>query len=204
MQRIKSARSVTRTASARISKTRIATALTATTLIAVASLVTGCGKADSGPHTHADSPPAPNISLGAAIIAGDDDAVRAHIIAGTPINTPNATGDTPLSLASVMGRKYAVEVLVGAGVELETKNKSGATALFNAAFFCHPDVVRVLIEAGADTATTDANGTPILQVMETPWAQIEPVYESLYRAIGMPYDASQIESVRPRIAELLR
>lgn len=204
MQRFNSVHHAIRTVSTQTSKSLIATILTATTLTPTTLLVTGCGEADSAPQAHADSPPAPEISLGAAIVGGDDEAVYAHILAGTPINSPNVTGDTPLSLASVFGRTYAAEVLVGAGAELEIRNKSGATPLFNAAFFCHPDVVRVLIEAGADTKTTDANGTPVLQVMEMPWAQIEPVYESLYRAIGMPFDAERIESTRPKIAELLR
>jgi ankyrin repeat protein len=184
--------------------TRARTAIFAAILAAPSLLLTGCGQADAEQQAHADRPPAPEISLEAAIIQGNDDAVRAHIIAGTPINTPNATGETPLGLAAVMGRVYAAEVLVGADAELETRNNSGTTPLFNAAFFCHPEVVRVLIDAGADTGTTDANGTPIRQVMETPWAQIEPVYESVYRAIAMPFDADRIESTRPTIAEMLR
>ncbi len=186
------------TAAARAGALLIAACMTAATLV-----TTGCGDTGSASAAHADRPAAPAISLDAAIIAGDDNAVRDHIIAGTSVNKPNITGDTPLSLAAVFGRTYAAEVLVGAGAELETRNSSGATPLFNAAFFCHPDVVRVLIDAGADTETTDANGTPIRQVMEMPWTRIEPVYTSLYTAIGIPFDAESIESTRPKIAEML-
>lgn len=179
---------------------------TAALIAAVAAcslLATGCGQEDDIAEAHADHPPVPEISLDAAIMKGDDHAVHAHIIAGTPVNTPNMTGDTPLSLAAVFGRAYAAEVLVGAGAELETKNMSGATPLFNAAFFCHPDVVRVLKDAGADTGTTDANGTPIRQVMEMPWAHIKPVYSSIYSSIGVEFDAERIESMRPQIAAML-
>ncbi|MCA9311714.1 MAG: ankyrin repeat domain-containing protein [Phycisphaerales bacterium] len=148
--------------------------------------------------------PAPAISLDAALIEGNDHAVRDHIIAGTPVNTPNAAGDTPLSVAAVLGRTYAAEVLIDAGAELEHRNNSGTTPLFNAAFFCHPEIVRVLIDAGADTGTTDASGTPIRQVMEVPWEQIEPIYAAVYGAIGIPLDASRIQSMRPQIAAMLR
>lgn len=182
--------------------TRTTAALIGALLAAPALLMTGCDEAEEGGH--AERSPAPAISLEAAIVQGDDDAVRAHILSGTPVNTANATGDTPLSVAAVMGRVSAAEALVGAGAELEVKNNAGTTPLFNAAFFCHPDVVRVLIDAGADTSTTDQYGTPIWQVMEVPWEQIEPVYTGVYGAIGIPLDAERIESMRPQIADMLR
>ena len=183
---------------------RTAASLFASLVFAAVLIPTGCGEAGDGRQAIADRPAAPAISLEAAIIQGDDDAVRSHIIAGSPVNTPNARGDTPLSVAAALGRAYAAEVLVGAGAELEVKNSSGTTALFNAAFFCHPDVVRVLVDAGADTSTTDANGMTISQVMALPWEQIEPVYAGVFRAIGIPFDAERIESTRPQITALLR
>ncbi|MEL6330606.1 MAG: ankyrin repeat domain-containing protein [Planctomycetota bacterium] len=167
-------------------------------------IVTGCGDAGDVREVQADRPAAPAISLEAAVIGGDDHAVRDHIIAGTPVNTQNMAGDTPLSIAAAMGRTYAAEVLVGAGADLETKNSAGATPLFNAAFFCHLGIVRLLIDAGADTGTTDQFGTPIRQIMEMPWAQAEPIYVAVHDAIGIPLDAARIESTRPRIAEMLR
>jgi hypothetical protein len=184
--------------------TRITAALITATLTAAALLATGCDETEGVGHAHADLPTAPSMSLEAAIAEGDDDAVRAHIDAGTPLDTPNAFGDTPLSVAAVLGRASAAAALVNAGAGLEVKNHAGATPLFNAAFFCHPEVVRVLIDAGADTGTADAMGTPIRMVMETPWEQIEPIYAAVYGAIGLPLDAERIETTRPRIAEMLR
>ena len=171
------------------------------TLLAPVLCLSGCGEAES---TAQAPTPAPSVTLEAAIVSGDDHAVRDHIIAGTSVNTANAAGDTPLGIAAALGRTYAAEVLVGAGAELEVKNKSGTTPLFNAAFFCHPDVLRVLIDAGADTTTTDANGMPIQQIMAVPWEQIEPVYAAVYRAIGVPFEAERIRTTRPQIAAMLR
>jgi len=107
--------------------TRAAAAIIAAVLTGPALYSTGCGEADGGGRADIDRPPAPAISLDAAIIEGDDEAVRAHIIAGMPVNTKNPAGDTPLSLAAVFGRAHAAEVLVGAGAELEVKNNSGTT-----------------------------------------------------------------------------
>lgn len=199
MQNRKSNRHAPRTAAARTAITLAAALLTANALVA-----TGCGPTDNDRQSSAEQPAAPAIPLDAAIVRGDDNTVRDHIDAGTPVNTPNATGDTPLSLAAVFGRAYAAEALVSAGAELETRNNSGTTPLFNAAFFCHPEVVRILIDAGADTDTTDRNGIPLKQIMETPWEQIEPVYSAVYSAIGMPLDAERIKSSRPQIAAMLR
>ena len=179
-------------------------ALVVALAVAPPCFITGCGDADGPYETSVARSPAPAVSLDAAIVQGDDEAVRAHILAGTPIDTPNASGDTPLSLASVFGRAYACRVLIDAGADLESRNNSGTTPLFNAAFFCHPEIVRMLIEAGADTETTDANGVSIASIMETPWAQIEPVYAAVYGAIGIPLDTEQIRSIRPEIAAMLR
>ena len=164
--------------------------------------LTGCDDSVSKPN--ASAPKAPDISLEAAIVSGDDHAVRDHLMARTPVDTRNVTGDTPLSIAAVMGRAYAAEILIGAGAELETTNHAAVTPLFNAAFFCHPDVLRVLIDAGARTDVTDQNGIPIQQIMTAPWDDIEPVYAALFRAIGMPFDVDRIEATRPKIAAMLR
>lgn len=176
----------------------------AAVLAALSLLATGCDRPGESGHAQAGQASAPAFSLEEAIARGDDEAVRSHISAGTPIDTVNFAGDTPLSVASVMGRTYAVEALIAAGASLEAKNAAGATPLFNAAFFCHADVVQVLIDAGAETDTADQNGTSIKHAMEMPWAQIEPVYAAVYGAIGIPFDAERIEAARPQIAAMLR
>ena len=160
-------------------------------------LLGGCGDTSARPA-------APSVTLAAAIVSGDDHAVRDHIIAGTDLNAPNETGDSPLSLACVFGRHYAAEVLIDAGVDLETTNSSGATPLFNAAFFCRTEIVDLLIDAGADVTVTDQNGTPIGTIMSMPWEEIEPIYAGIYGAIGLPFDAERIRAARPGVAERLR
>ena len=181
---------------------------TATTIAAILStpmlFAISCSESpsDSVPQSMAAS--TPTVSLEMAIIQGDAHIVQEHIRAGTPINTPNFTGDTPLSIAAVMGRTSVAKLLIEADAELETKNQAGTTPLFNAAFFCHPDILQLLIDAGAEKETTDASGTPIVQIMQTPWSQIEPVYASIYASIGMPFEAERIESTRSQIVTMLR
>jgi hypothetical protein len=177
--------------------------------VAAASLGTtlflaSCGESDAVSNAGVSSPAAPEISLDAAIMQGDDHAVHAHILAGTPVNTKTMTGDTPLHVAAALGRGYAAELLIGAGADLETANSSGATPLFNAAFFCHADVLGMLIDAGANKEVTDQTGTSIRQIMELPWEQIRPIYEMVHNSIGLPFDEQRIRDARPGIAEMLR
>jgi len=170
--------------------------------LGVASTLTGCSESAAEPETII--PAAPRVSLESAIVAGDDQAVYAHIIGGTPVNTRGVTGDTPLHVAAALGRSYAAEVLVGAGADLEAENTSGVTPLFNAAFFCHTDVLQALIDAGARTDISDHSGTALLYIMETPWEQVRPIYEMVYTSIGMPLDEQRIQDTRPQIAAMLR
>lgn len=173
-------------------------------LVSLALAVTGCGESASLESSSQASPSAPAVSLEAALLGGDDHAVRNHIMAGTDVNAKSATGDTPLHIAAAMGRVYAAEVLIGAGAELETKNTAGVTPLFNASFFGHTEVLSVLIEAGANKGATDQQGTPIRQIMEMPWEQIRPVYEMVHASIGMPFEEKRIEAARPGVAAMLR
>lgn len=183
---------------------RVAVFAAAASASAVFTLLTGCGESGAPAGAAVGSPAAPGMSLDAAIMQGDDEAVRAHIVAGTPINTKTMTGDTALHIAAALGRNYAAEALIGAGAELEATNASGVTPLFNAAFFGHADVLQQLIEAGAETSATDQTGTPILSIMEMPWEQIRPIYEMVHSSIGIPFDEQRIKEARPRVAELLR
>lgn len=190
--------------SSRRPKFTIATLASITTVIGSAGLLTACGESDTASTAVSGDDLAPEVPLGAAIVGGDDQAVHAHILAGTPVNTKGPSGDTPLHVAAALGRLYAVEVLIAAGAELETTNGAGVTPLFNAAFFCHTEVLSALIEAGAATDTTDQNGSTIQQIMDSPWEQMRPVYEMVHRSIGLPFDEQRIEEARPQIAAMLR
>ena len=178
--------------------------LTAVALLGPATLLNGCDESAASEAVQTNTAASADAALNAAILNGDDQAVYERIVAGVPVNTTNAIGDTPLHIAAALGREYAAEVLIGAGAELEVRNGSQVTPLFNAAFFCHADVLEVLIDAGADRNVTDQTGTPIVQIMETRWEQIRPIYEMVHTSIGLPFDEKRIESTRPTIAAMLR
>ena len=114
-----------------------------TTIAAV--LLVGCGKSQQSvpapeakpvePVVEAAQPKppttkAPNISIHEAFKAGNIEAVKQHLAAGTDVNAkgPNA-GLTPLHRAAYYGLKEIVELLLDKGADVNAKDDGGDTPL---------------------------------------------------------------------------
>ncbi|MFT5095319.1 MAG: hypothetical protein ACI93T_004166, partial [Porticoccaceae bacterium] len=147
----------------------------------------------------------PEVSVFDAAGSGNIDAIKQHIAAGTDIEQKQpGTGSTPLIIACVMGQTEVAEALIEAGAAIEAQNNERNTPLFNAAFFCHPKTVELLLKHGADVDTTDKNGTPLVEVMAAPWTIVGGIYQAIYTAIGMEFDAEEIQVTRPVILQMLK
>jgi len=132
-------------------------------------------------------------------------AVKQHIAAGTDLEArDNGSGSTPLVIACVMGRTEAAEALIAAGADLEAKNNEQTTPLYNAAFFCHPETVELLLKHKANVNTTDKNGTPLVDVMAASWEAVAGIYQFVYSAIGLEFDAEEIKTTRPLLLKMLK
>ena len=112
----------------------------------MATLLVGCGEAPP--------PEPPDISLFEAAVAGNLDAVKQHIAAGTDLNLkdPNPVGnkDTALGMAAAFGKTDVAIALIEGGADLDARNKDGATPLHAASFLCYPEIVQALVAKGAD------------------------------------------------------
>ena len=113
-----------------------------TTIAAV--LLVGCGESqqssslvEAEPVAEAaqTEPPtakseAPDISIHEAFKAGNIEAVKQHLAAGTDVNAkgPNA-GLTPLHRAAYYGLKEIVELLLDKGADVNAKDDGGDTPL---------------------------------------------------------------------------
>ena len=113
-----------------------------TTIAAV--LLVGCGESqqssslvEAEPVAEAaqtEPPPAkseaPDISIHEAFKAGNIEAVKQHLAAGTDVNAkgPNA-GLTPLHRAAYYGLKEIVELLLDKGADVNAKDDGGDTPL---------------------------------------------------------------------------
>ena len=89
-------------------------------------LLVGCGESQPpGPPTAK----APDISIHKAAQAGNIEAVKQHLAAGTDVNAKDKYGRTTLHAAAVGGSKEVVELLIAKGTDVNAKYEECATSL---------------------------------------------------------------------------
>jgi hypothetical protein len=165
---------------------------------------------NSAPTTASESAPvsAPDTSLTDAAVAGNVEAVRQHIAAGTDLNERNPEGgSTALIAAAAFGQNETASLLIEGGADLEVKNNEGSTALHTAAFMCREKIVKALLAKGVDRNARNNAGSTALDSVAGPFDDVKPIYDLIQTVLG-PYglelDYEFIKETRPQIAELLR
>jgi len=69
------------------------------------------------------------LSIHKAAEAGNIEAVKQHLAAGTDVDAKDMIGTTPLHLAAWEGHKEVVELLIANGADVNAKDKDGTTPL---------------------------------------------------------------------------
>ncbi|MEC7771854.1 MAG: ankyrin repeat domain-containing protein [Bacteroidota bacterium] len=180
-------------------------------LLIVTISLSACGQKKSGfdrVSTAQTEVKAPDMALSAAVVAGNLDAVKQHIAAGTDINEKDAlSGSTPLITAITFDKRDIAQALVDADADLTIKNNDGATALHVAAFFGRVEAVQMLMDAGADkSARNNFGATPRETVMGS-FEDMKPIYQMMQQQlapIGLQLDLAEVEKARPTIAVMLQ
>ena len=98
-----------------------------TTIAAV--LLVGCATTK---HREPTTAKASDISIHDAVFAGNIEAVKQHIAAGTDVNAKDKKKVTPLHLAAFRGsrgHKEIAQLLIAAGADVNAKDFEGATPL---------------------------------------------------------------------------
>jgi len=178
---------------------------TVTTAVLLAVLVTmaGCPK-----HENSDKENMPpRVSLHAAALQGNLDAIRQHINAGSDLNKKDAYGSSPLIVAATFGKTEVARALLDAGADMTITNSDGSTPLHIAAFLCRTEIVKALLDNGADkNALNKARRTP-LDTVSRPFDDVKPIYDNLGKALaplGLKLDYEHIKTTRPQIAEMVQ
>ena len=149
---------------------------------------------------------APSIKILDAAWAGDVDAVRQHIAAGTDLNTRGEDGGTSLHAAAARGNDEVATLLIDAGADVNAKKADGGTALHSAAFFCHENIVRALLANGADKTIQNGAGATAYDGVAGTFEDVKPIYDLVLQImgpLGLQLDYERIKAERPNIAELL-
>lgn len=179
----------------------------------ILSMTSSCTMSDNNPssETHSNAEPTiqkPKMSIQTAVISGNIEVVKQHIIAKTDLNEKEVmSGSTPIITAATFGKNQIAKLLIDAGVDLSKKNNDGATALHTAAFFCRIEIVRMLIDANADKSIRNNFGATPKESVMGPFADIKPIYVMLQEQlspIGLKIDLNEIEKTRPIIVQMLQ
>ena len=155
---------------------------------------------------------APDSSLFEAAVAGNLEAVKQHIAAGTDLNQvdPNPLGSNGSSLqaAAAFGYTEVAVALIEGGADVNQKDKEGQTPLHTAALFCYPKIAQALLDNGADKTIKDNDGQTALEMVVFPWEIAKGIYELLdgiiFKPAGKPLDYNRIQKTRPQVAAIIR
>ena len=177
--------------------------VTTAILIVTVFAVGGCPKQENSDREQRP----PRVSLHAAALQGNLDAIRQHINAGSELNTKDAYGSSPLIVAVTFGKTEVARALIEAGADMQITNNEGSTSLHIAAFFCRTEIVRALVDNGADKSALNKAGRTALETVAGPFDAVKGIYDSIGKSLkplGLKLDYERIKKTRPRIAEMLR
>ncbi|MDA7676782.1 ankyrin repeat domain-containing protein [bacterium] len=99
-------------------------------------------------------PSVPDISIHEAAEAGNIEAVKQHLAAGTDVNAKH-DGRTPLHGAALHSRTEITELLIANDADVNSRDVFAVTPLHLAATLGHKEIVELLIANGADVNTND-------------------------------------------------
>ena len=130
-----------------------------TTIAAV--VLVGCG------NPEADR--AADRALIDAAYAGNVEAVKQHLAAGTDVNTKGKYGRAPLHYAATI---EIAELLISKGAGVNARKAKGGSPLHQAAYHGHREIAELLISKGADVNAKVTSGpkqglTPLDAANET-------------------------------------
>jgi outer membrane protein assembly factor BamB len=146
------------------------------------------------------------IDIWSAAAAGKRGELTRLLGAGTSVNAKQpGSGATPLNTAALYGQAEIAKLLIAKGADVSIANKDGNTALHLASFFARQELVELLLGNGASVRAKNGKGETPLDVVSADWSpQLEGIYQSVGRAVGIDLELDQIKLTRPKVAKLLR
>ncbi len=149
----------------------------------------------------------PSLSLNAAVLQGNIDAVRQNINAGSDLNEKDQWGSTPLIIATTFGKTEIAKALIENGADMTIGNNEGSAPLHIAALLCRTEIVKALLDKGVDKYIRNNSGATAFDIVVVPFDDDKEIYDKLgagLKPLGLELDYERIKKTRPKIAEMLR
>lgn len=150
----------------------------------------------------------PSVDIHTAVVSGNVDALKQHIVAGTNINEKDPYGgSSPLISASLFGKTEIAQILIEAGADINIQNNDGSTALHLAAFFCRPEIVKMLLDKKADKLIRNNYKSTAYESVVGSFSDVKSTYEMMEKMLGpmgLKLDFAYVEKTRPVIAAMVK
>ena len=119
-------------------------------------------------------------SLLQAIKAGNIEAVKQHLEAGTDVNASDNLGRTALHKASGwQGQREIVELLISNGADVNAKRSDGAIPLHYAVYYNRMENAEILLSNGADLNAKDGDQNGATPLHEAAWRSRKEIVDLL-------------------------
>ena len=180
-------------------------------LLATLFALSSCGKESTkekpAPLTSSNVK-APDIDIHTAVVSGNLEALKQHIVAGTDLNEKDPFGgSSPLISAAVFGKTEEARLLIDAGADLNFQNNEGSTPLHTSAFFCRPEIVKMLLDKGAGKNIKNKFGATPRETVMGSFSDAKSIYDMMGQMLapmGLKLDYVYIQKTRPVIADMLK
>lgn len=146
------------------------------------------------------------LTIHAAAMSGNIEAVKEHIAAKTDLNEKDSYGSTPLSVSATFNKPEITKLLIEAGADINAKIGDGSTVLHVAAFFGRTDIVKMVLAAGVDTKVRNNFGATALESIQTSFDSVKMIYDQLGKdlaPLGLELDYDEIKASRPVISKMI-
>ncbi len=144
-------------------------------------------------------------SIWAAAKTGDLGEVKKQLANGIKVDSRDAMGITPLSLATLTEEIEVASYLISKGADVNARGDDGGTPLQGAAFFGRAEAVKLLLAKGADPNLRNKKGETPLDASSGEWnAGLQGFARLITGLLQIKVDNEEVKAGRPKVVQILQ
>jgi len=144
-------------------------------------------------------------SIWTAAKTGDLDEIKKQLANGIKVDSRDAMGITPLSLAVLTGEIEVARFLISKGADVNARGNDGGTALQGAAYLGQSEAVKLLLAKGADPNLRNKRGETPLDASAGEWNDgLQGFVRLITGLLQIKVDMEAVETGRPKVVKILQ